>query len=216
MAENSNESVSYLASLKRFTGAEPASTPVVEENPGAQGTPAEAKPGTYLGAEKRRSSRFKCEGSAEMREEGCDVRTWATFTDVSVHGCYVEAQATYPVGTILQVKLEARGIRFESRCSVRVNYPYLGMGMAFVDMSEENRAHVRQLLGIISQPGVIVKAAGTGGPVAEIKLALPPIANPENALQALVSYFEAHQMLTREDFLELLGTSQKTLHKRSG
>ena len=34
-----------------------------------------------------------------MREEGCDVRTWATFTDVSLHGCYVEAQATYPVGT---------------------------------------------------------------------------------------------------------------------
>ena len=51
----------------------------------------------------------KCEGSAEVREDGCDVRTWATFTDVSVHGCYVEAQATYPAGTILHLKLEVKG-----------------------------------------------------------------------------------------------------------
>jgi hypothetical protein len=49
-----------------------------------------------------------------MREEGCDVRTWATFTDVSLHGCYVEAQATYPVGTVLHMKLETNGLRLEA------------------------------------------------------------------------------------------------------
>ena len=67
----------------------------------------------FTGADKRRSPRYKCEGSAELREQGCDVRTWATFTDVSLHGCYVEAQATYPAGTMLHMKLEANGIRME-------------------------------------------------------------------------------------------------------
>ena len=54
----------------------------------------------YLGAEKRRSTRYKCEGSAEIQEDGREVRTWATFSDISLDGCYVEAQATYPVGQL--------------------------------------------------------------------------------------------------------------------
>jgi hypothetical protein len=48
---------------------------------------ATAQP-SYQGAEKRRSPRYKCEGSAEMRELSCDVHTWATVTDISRHGCY--------------------------------------------------------------------------------------------------------------------------------
>jgi hypothetical protein len=66
-----------------------------------------------------------------MRADGCDVHTWAAFTDVSLHGCYVEAQATYPAGAMLPMKLEANGVRLETKGSVRVSYPYLGMGIAF-------------------------------------------------------------------------------------
>jgi hypothetical protein len=54
----------------------------------------------FKGAEKRRSPRYKCEGSAEICEDGRAVRTWATFSDISLHGCYVEAQATYPAGSL--------------------------------------------------------------------------------------------------------------------
>jgi hypothetical protein len=50
----------------------------------------------FKGAEKRPSPRYKYEGSAEVREEGCDVRTWATFTDVSLHGCEVERRPLIP------------------------------------------------------------------------------------------------------------------------
>jgi hypothetical protein len=45
-------------------------------------------------AERRRSPRYNCEGSAEFRVEGSDVRTWGTLTDISVHGCYIEMTAT--------------------------------------------------------------------------------------------------------------------------
>ena len=37
--------------------------------------------------ERRRSPRYKCEGSAEFQEGGTDVRTWGTFTDLSLNGC---------------------------------------------------------------------------------------------------------------------------------
>jgi hypothetical protein len=74
-----------------------------------------------------------------VREEGCDVRTWASFTDIGLHGCYVEAQATYPASTLLHMKLEAGGIRVETKGKVRISYPYMGMGIAFEDISDEKR-----------------------------------------------------------------------------
>ena len=36
------------------------------------------------------------------------------------------------------MKLEANGIRVETKGRVVVNYPYLGMGISFADPSEDN------------------------------------------------------------------------------
>jgi len=163
----------------------------------------------FAGAERRRSPRFKCEGSVELREEGCDVRTWATFTDVSLHGCYVEAQATYPIGAMLHLKLELNGFKVETKGEVRVNYPYLGMGIAFKEMSDENRARVKELLASIARPSVVMGPGITSALSAGASLrAVPLVTNPHAAIQALVGAFENRELLTREDFLTLLRTSQ--------
>jgi hypothetical protein len=46
-------------------------------------------------------------------------------------------------------ELEANGFRVETKGNVRVNYPYLGMGIAFVDMSAENQGQLAGLLSTI-------------------------------------------------------------------
>jgi len=214
MAEEINESVAYLLALKRSGGSAASAGQVAETTASAPGTAdaAPASPGAepqYSGPEKRRSPRYKCEGSAELREDGCDVRTWASFTDISLHGCYVEAQATYPVGALLHMKLEANGIKVEVKGDVRVNYPYLGMGIAFVEMSEENRASLREMLGSILRPCVIMgpgiaSTLPSSGPLE----AVPAISNPGAAIQLLIEFFEHRQMLMREDFLRILRASQ--------
>ncbi len=151
MAQENNEGIAYLMALKQTAGphaasaAGPAREPDLEHRPEAIGAKNSASPSQFTGAEKRRSPRYKCEGSAEMREEGHDVRTWATFTDISLHGCYVEAQATYPVGSVLHMKLAANGMTVETKGTVRVSYPYLGMGIAFADMTEEERARLERI-----------------------------------------------------------------------
>ncbi len=123
MAEETNEGIAYLMALKRSTGAA-APAPAPEETPQPKTEEQSAKASaSFQGAEKRRSPRYQCEGSVQMREANCDVHTWSTFTDISLHGCYVEAQATYPVGTMLELKLEAKGIRVETKGNVRVSIP---------------------------------------------------------------------------------------------
>ena len=219
MAQETNESVAYLKALKQSVApaaaaAAPAREPAPDEHPHPI-APAADSGERFQGEEKRRSPRFKCEGSAELRPEIGDVRTWASFRDVSLDGCYVEAQATYPVGTILRMKLEANGFRVETKGIVRVTYPYLGMGIAFVDMSEENQAQLKSLLSSISRPTVVM------GP--RVALALPPggaaaavplIADPSAAVQALTEFFENRQMLMRDDFLRILRSSQDPQKKR--
>src|SRR5271166_3561728 len=55
------------------------------------------------GAERRRSPRYRCQGSAQIREVETGVSTWAAFTDISLHGCYGEAACTYAMGSTLSL-----------------------------------------------------------------------------------------------------------------
>lgn len=215
MSEDINEGVAYLRALKQSiaqpNGAATAPAPdAILDHPVAPTHLPAAAADQFHGAEKRRSPRYKCEGSAEVREEGCDVRTWATFTDVSLHGCYVEAQATYPAGTKLHLKLEANGERVEVQGKVAVNYPYLGMGIAFETVPEEDKAHLKRLLATLSHhclvmgPG-IASSLPSNGPIE----ALPLITDPAAGIQALIEFFETRQLLMREDFLRILNKSQQ-------
>jgi len=212
MAEEIDPGVAYLRALKQSssTFSTSAAAPALQRSAEDHPASTAASSGTQLkGSEKRRSPRYHCEGSVEIREEGCDVHTWASFTDVSLHGCYVEAQATYPVGTILHMKLDANGERVETKGSVRVSYPYLGMGIAFVEMSDENRLRLRALLATVSRsfltmgPGI-----ASSIPALAPMEALPPITDPGAALKALTEFFESRQMLMREDFLRVIRKSQ--------
>jgi hypothetical protein len=101
MTEETNEGVDYLRALKQSakrnaaTGVAPAREVVNAQGPSGAGPDARER---YRGSEKRRSMLYKCEGSAEPREDRCDVWSWASFNDVCLHGRYVKAQATYPAG----------------------------------------------------------------------------------------------------------------------
>jgi len=211
MAEDIDSSVSYLRTLKQSSGphngtaAAPAHVASPQSHPWPEGTGTDANSGDqFPGPEKRLSTRYRCEGSAGMREDGVDVQTWARFTDISLHGCYVEAQATYPVGTVLHLKLEANGMRVDNKGTVRVSYPYLGMGIAFTDVSEETREHMKEMMGSLSRPAAITGLAiedleiVSSLPARELPHTLPKIADHATALQALTEFFDSRQMLTRE------------------
>jgi len=207
MAEENNEAVTYLRALKQPDGPPAPTAPALERASEhyliASGVEADA--GSRV-KEKRRSFRYKCEGSAELRQDGRDVRIWATFRDVSLHGCYVEAQATYSVGTILHVKLEANGVQVETKGLVRVNYPYLGMGIAFHETSEAVVARLREMLSKISRRTVVMVPGIPFG-------TLPQLADPASALRALTKFFENRQILMRDEFIKILRKSQSLIQR---
>lgn len=170
---------------------------------------APSRTASFVRGEQRRSSRYRCQGSARLQEIGSDVATWATFTDISLHGCYVEASATYRVGATLALTIEVNGFRVETRGEVRVAYPNLGMGISFTKVSDQDRERLRTLVRSISPPSVILGSRlAPRSPSIPQPDALPTVANPGAALQAMLNFFEDRHIMGREEFLRILRKSQ--------
>ncbi|HEY6766291.1 MAG TPA: PilZ domain-containing protein [Candidatus Sulfotelmatobacter sp.] len=202
---------SYLAALKRGTLS--AHSAAVSPAPIGNSTdadmkerqPSDSEVGSPSPAqEKRRGPRYKCNASAEVCPQSTQTRTWATCTDISVQGCYLEASATHPIGTVLQIKIEANDIRIISQGNVRANYPHLGMGIAFTYMSEENRAKLKEMLRTLGSPSVIMGSLSSPSPAEPV----PHVPNPQQAVSALTSFFRDRPMMTRADFIRVLRESQ--------
>src|ERR1700745_4179575 len=131
MADENDAGAAYLASLRQSTGsasagAAPARAPV----PGPAKIDAiGAVPATatnFTIAKKRRSPRYRCTGNARLQETSSSAAAWATFADISMHGCYIETSVPLGLGATLGLKLEANGVRVEATGEVRVVYPGLG------------------------------------------------------------------------------------------
>lgn len=177
----------------------------------AQGSALDRKPASATSEsnpnERRRTPRFKCEGSAEFRVGGTDVRTWGTFTDLSVHGCYIEMTATFPVGAMVDLVLGLNGFRVSVKGEVRVSYPFLGIGVAFREVSPENERELKAMVGSLMAAQNPASSIAATQP-AKGQPSIVAIASPEIALQAVVDFFQSHGVLTRDEFLRLLRKSQ--------
>ena len=176
-----------------------ASEPVKSDNPGGAAAAAKA-----FEQEKRRNPRFKCEGNMELKTEGSTIRTWATFTDLSATGCYVEMMTTFPVGTKMDLQLGMNGFLVNGRAIVRATYPFLGMGIEFTDLSQNAQEQLNSM--VLSLNRLVVRRAEDE---AKKSIALPPITEPNAIIDALVKYFEIKSSLSANDFVNLVTDSQQ-------
>lgn len=184
------ERAAYLRKLK---GSNDSSHPEQEKHAEVTHTP-----------ERRRSFRYRCDGSAELRQEGSDVRTWGTLADISMHGCYIEMTATYPVGTKLELCLEAVGVRVRAVGEIRIAYPFLGIGVAFGELVAEEREKLRELLQRLSVQGrpAVVEASAIGAD--GLPLSLPSPENAREMVKELSSFFQNHSVMPQEAFGRIL------------
>lgn len=98
----------------------------------------------------RRNPRYACDGNLQIRTDGGDLHSRASFRNVSLSGCLIEMTTLYPVGTKFQLVLEMLNIRVETDAIVRTALPLLGMGVEFTSMSEENRAELEKMINALA------------------------------------------------------------------
>lgn len=212
--DETSDGADYLSALKRSgspQAADAATARATQPMPagiqlGEGGPSSKANPGR---ADKRKTPRYKCKGSARLQESGSAFSSWATFADVSMFGCYVETASPLRVGTVLGLKLEVNGFRVEATGEVCAAYPNLGMGISFIKISEKDRERLRELVASISLPSPTPSAQNATHalsiPQSE---ALSAAANPSATLQAMRGFFENRHVMGRDEFLRILRKNQ--------
>ena len=100
---------------------------------------------------RRQAERFPCAGTVEVNSNQSKFPLWATISDVSSGGCYIETRTPMPLETPLELTMKIRGSHFQARGVVRTMHPMVGMGVAYVSMnSSADQEVLRTLLGQLS------------------------------------------------------------------
>ncbi|MGD1216263.1 MAG: PilZ domain-containing protein [Terriglobales bacterium] len=193
-SSDGEEGVNYLRRLKGKPAEDAPADAAVKSGGGPATTP------TVAWKERRQSPRLRCSGSAEFRAEGSDVRMWGTLTDVSLHGCYMEMNTTFPVGTKVDLVLKSFGIRIQARGTVRTSYPFLGMGICFAEIEPGQKLQLTQLLDALA----VHNAVSNGGSAREsgMKGCMGTV-DPRAFLNEITEFFRKNQLLSREEFHEI-------------
>jgi hypothetical protein len=191
-SNNGEEGGDYLLRLRVGEGAPDQPTHNSKSSAESAGT------ATAIDWESQRQSpRHRCSGSVEFRAQGCDAKVWGTLTDVSLHGCYVEMNSTFPVGTQVHLVLKSFGIRVEVGGKVRTTYPFMGMGIGFDEIALEPRLRLQELLEVLAGQravsgwkSALEKSVADRGDPADLKALVDEI----------TEFFRDNQALSREDF----------------
>ena len=188
-----DEGVNYLRRLKG-AGSGVAGTPAAK----IEGNPPVATP--PYGKERRLSARLRCSGSAEFRAWGSDVHMWGTLTDISLRGCYVEMNNTFPVNTKVDLVLKSCGVRIDVAGSVRTSYSALGMGIGFVDINPDQQLQLNQLLASLGGQSAFFRGAPERERAAHQTVQL---SDPHALLDEMTEFFRKHAVLSRDQFNEI-------------
>jgi len=199
---NGDESVDYLRRLK---GAAVEAAPADAVARGGGGAPAATNSNAWK--ERRQSPRLRCSGSAEFRAEGNDARMWGTVTDVSLHGCYVEMNTTFPVDTKVGLVLKSFGIRIEAPGTVRASYPFLGMGICFAEIEPAQQLQLKQLLAALAGRSAV--SNGMSAEENSVKDTLAS-ADPKAFLDGIAEFFQKNQTLSRDEFHQIAKRARRS------
>ena len=93
---------------------------------------------------RRKHPRFKVRVPIEFRPEGSGTLVGAT-ADLSLGGCYLEMMFTFPIGTMLDVSLQA-GRTVRAKAVVVTRELQVGNGIKFIDMLPEDRDAIRNYM----------------------------------------------------------------------
>ncbi|HYM79421.1 MAG TPA: PilZ domain-containing protein [Candidatus Dormibacteraeota bacterium] len=95
--------------------------------------------------ERRNNPRFKIGVPVEIHTEGSAAPLHCATSDLSLGGCYIESMYPFPVGTCLELKLEASETLLISARVVTCD-PQFGNGIQFLRMLPEDRTTLARFL----------------------------------------------------------------------
>jgi hypothetical protein len=163
---------------------------LVAKNTGVESPPERLAEGKPAVGERRKHPRFACGGDVTYCLEGSNTSVTVRLADISEGGCYLDSMSPLRPGTRMLLTIHAGAAPIRARAEVRVTHPGMGMGVAFLDMGDDDRLALRQLIQSL------------GGRPSETPTTSEAPASDKNAkiaLQYLLEVLHRKGVLSQED-----------------
>jgi Tfp pilus assembly protein PilZ len=99
------------------------------------------------GIERRKSERLP------FREDVVvDGAKLCTSNDISEGGLFVSAIQIFEVDDVIEVSIPLKGDKVTVKAKVKYCQPGIGMGIMFIDLNDEQKKRILELMGNISRP----------------------------------------------------------------
>jgi hypothetical protein len=118
--------------------------------PGPESAPSSRPIKKDMAAVRRKHPRYPCTGGVELRQQEGSPPAWGNISDISLTGCYVETVSTLPVGSMVMFHLRTHDLEMKGRAAVKTSHHAVGMGIAFLYLSQEDQQNLEFLLGMLA------------------------------------------------------------------
>ncbi|HUC42205.1 MAG TPA: PilZ domain-containing protein [Candidatus Micrarchaeaceae archaeon] len=114
-------------------------------------------------SERRTSDRQMFTATAEVVEETTGARFSTRTMDLGPGGCFVDTTNPLPVGSKVHVKLTKGKSDFKTGGTVVYSQHGMGMGIAFLDLKDEQQSDLKGwLAGIVSEKPLVFESSAAG------------------------------------------------------
>jgi len=93
-----------------------------------------------LSLERKRPRRYPLLAPAELTHVLSGAHMKQVISDISAFGCHVSTRLMWPVGSRVKIQINHDNKIFCASARVIYGSPMQGMGIAFMDVDQENRA----------------------------------------------------------------------------
>lgn len=99
---------------------------------------------------RRKHTRYHCTGGAELRRSEGTPAVFASLTDISLEGCYVETVSSLPANCEVVFMLRVRDTVIRGRALVKTSNHAVGMGLEFLHLATEDQQKLDFLVGSLA------------------------------------------------------------------
>jgi hypothetical protein len=151
--------------------------------------------------ERRKIPRYAVNADSEVEEPRVQAKINGRMTDLGMGGCYVDAMMTFPVDTVVHMRMMREDLKFEADARVIFSKPGLGMGLMFTDLTAAHQRYLAEWMDELSGTERIAAPATRSTPLNDEEAGAR---SEQTVVQQLITLLMRKAVVTPAEYEELL------------
>jgi hypothetical protein len=151
--------------------------------------------------ERRQHERHAFSATAEVVDLASGARLSTRAADLNKGGCYLDMLSPLPIGSKVRIRISSAGGDLACTAVVRDSQPGMGMGVAFTDLNDAQKALIDSWIEKLVSPGL---AGHSPSPFSENAKSVPPSDEKDSLAVKLIDLLHKKGLLSSNDVAALL------------